>query len=175
MNTGGISMVKAIYLRENEPYPNNTLPVLYYLNALGNALEEDYTADDVIAFFERNGYDNGWANGILDKHHFHSTAHEALACTKGQVTVQLGGPNANIYTLRKGDVVLLPAGTSHKKLDASENFEIVGSYPTNGAQHDMQYGNASDYDEILALIADVPKPLTDPVTNSSKDIDEYWN
>lgn len=175
MNTGGISMVKAIYLRENEPYPNNTLPVLYYLNALGNALEEDYTADDVIAFFERNGYDNGWANGILDKHHFHSTAHEALACTKGQVTVQLGGPNANIYTLRKGDVVLLPAGTSHKKLDASENFEIVGAYPTNGAQHDMQYGNASDYDAILALIADVPKPLTDPVTNSPKDIDEYWN
>ena len=52
-------MVKAIYLKENEPYPNNPLPVLYYENMLENALHEDYTADDVIAFFERNGYDNG--------------------------------------------------------------------------------------------------------------------
>ena len=168
-------MVKAIFLKENEPYPNNPLPVLYYENMLENALHEDYTADDVIAFFVRNGYDNGWANGILAEHHFHSTTHEALACTKGEVTVQLGGPNAAFYTLRKGDVILLPAGTGHKKLNASENFEIVGAYPKNGSEYDMQYGHASDYDSILATVADVPKPLTDPVTNSPKDIEEYWN
>ena len=39
----------------------------------------------------------------------------------------------------------------------------------------MQYGDVSDYDGILATVADVPKPLTDPVTNSPKDIEEYWN
>lgn len=167
-------MVKAIYLKENNPYPNNTLPVLYYENALNNLLNDDYTADDVIAFFDRNGYENGWTDGILAKHHFHSKAHEALACTKGQVTVQLGGPNGELYIFKKGDVLLLPAGTSHKKLDASENFQIVGAYPINGPEQDMQYGDSNDYEAILATIADVPRPLTDPVTNSPKNIKEYW-
>lgn len=167
-------MVKAIYLTENKPYPNNPLPVLYYEKALDDALSTDYNAEDVIIFFKQNGYEHGWVNGILDQHHFHSNAHEALACTKGQVTVQLGGPNGVIQIFKKGDVILLPAGTTHKKLDASENFEIVGAYPANGPKQDMQYGDASDYDMLLANIANVSKPLTDPVTNSPRDIEEYW-
>lgn len=174
LTLGGLSMVKAIYINENKPYPNNPLPVLYYEKALEEVFEDNYTADDVISFFERNGYDHGWADGILDRHHFHSNGHEALACTKGEVTVQLGGPNADFYTLRKGDVVLLPAGTSHKKLNASDNFQIVGAYPSNGENIDMQYGDASDYEVILENIAAVEKPLTDPVTSSPRDIDEYW-
>ena len=167
-------MVTTIQLSENRPFPNNTLPVLYYEKALTEVFVEEYTAEDVIELFERNGYVDGWVNGIMDKHHFHSTAHEALACTKGEVTVQLGGPNGEIIKVRKGDVVLLPAGTSHKKLDASENFEIVGAYPENDHEVDFQYGDDNVYDTVRDNIAKVKQPLTDPVSNSPKDIHELW-
>jgi len=79
-----------------------------------------------------------------------------------------------MYTLRAGDVVLLPAGVSHKKLDATQGFEIVGAYPSNGPTHDFQYGDANDYEAIKNNVANVEKPLTDPVTGSPGDINEYW-
>lgn len=168
-------MVTTISLAENRPFPNNALPVLFYEDGLGKVFEEDYFADNVLSLFERNGYINGWVNGIMDKHHFHSTAHEALACTNGEVTVQLGGPNGEIVTFRKGDVVLLPAGTSHKKLDATENFEIVGAYPDNDTEVDFQYGDDTTYETIIESIAAVSKPLTTPLSNSPTDIENYWN
>lgn len=168
-------MVVAINISENKPFPNNTLPVLYYEDVLSDVLDASYTADDVLSFFEDNGYIKGWVAGIMDKHHFHSTAHEALACTEGKVRVQLGGPNGEMYTLRKGDVILLPAGVSHKKLGATQGFEIVGAYPQNDSKYDFQYGAASDYEAIKESIKNVNKPLTDPITGSPKNIDEYWN
>lgn len=167
-------MVKTMYISENRPFPNHTFPVLYFENILSEILTEEYTPEDVIAFFEKNGYTDGWIDGIMDRHHFHSTAHEALACTRGEVTVQLGGPNSDIVTVRKGDVVLLPAGTSHKKLDATENFQIVGAYPKNGPEKDFQYGDDGQYDLVKENIAQVKKPLTDPVTGSPANIEAYW-
>lgn len=167
-------MVKAFYLSENSPFPNNPLPVLYYENVLDDELSDSFNANDVIAFFENNGYENAWVGGILDRHHFHSNAHEALACTKGKVTIQLGGPNADMYTLRKGDVILLPAGTAHKKLKGSEGFEIVGAYPEGSEDYDMQYGEGNHYDELKEKIANVDIPLTDPVTNSPRHIKDFW-
>lgn len=168
-------MVKTIYLNENEPYPNNSLPVLFYEDALSDTLEGDYTSEDVLKLFENNGYTHGWTSIIEDRHHFHSHAHEALAITKGEVTVQLGGQNGEIQILRKGDVVLLPAGVAHKRLDGTENFEVVGAYPSNGDILDMQYGDASDYEKIKENIEKVPRPLTDPVTGNPGDMDAYWS
>lgn len=167
-------MVDTIYLSENRPFPNHTFPVLYYENILTEVLGEEYTPEDVIALFERNGYTDGWINGIMDRHHFHSNAHEALACTRGEVRVQLGGPHGEMLTIRKGDVLLLPAGTSHKRLDGSENFQIVGAYPTNNPEKDFQYGEESLYEQMKENIANVEKPLTDPVTSSPSNINEYW-
>lgn len=167
-------MVETIYLTENEPYPNSSLPVLYYENGLSDALDDTFDAEGVLQLFENNGYTNGWKGIIEDRHHFHSTAHEALAITKGEVKVQLGGQNGEMRTLRQGDVVLLPAGVAHKRLDGSDNFEVVGAYPLNGPDFDMEYGDASNYKGIKENIANVARPLTDPVTGNPGDIDEYW-
>lgn len=167
-------MAKRINLTENKPYPNNELPVLYYENILKEVLDESFTAHDVLQLFENNGYTNGWVNGILARHHFHSTAHEVLACTKGEVKVQLGGENGEMTTLREGDVILLPAGTSHKKLDATENFEIVGAYPVNDSEYDFQYGDAISYEAIKKRIKEVKLPDTDPVTGSPGEVQKYW-
>lgn len=169
------SMVKTITLAENKPYPNNELPVLIYKDVLNDALNQDYSAEDVLNLFENNGYDRGWISVIADEHHFHSNAHEALAVTRGEVTVLLGGQNGEITTLRKGDVILLPAGTAHKRLDGSNDFQIAGAYPSNGDDFDMQYGNASDYEQIKENISNVGRPLTDPVTGDPGDMEEYWS
>ena len=167
-------MVEPIYLNEEKPYPNNTLPVLYFENVLAGALDDDYTGDDVLQLFTNNGYTNGWKDGIMDQHHFHSTAHESLACTAGEVRVQLGGENGQLLTIRKGDVVLLPAGTAHKKLEATANHEIIGAYPLNDSDYDFQYGDASDYEAIIESIQNVNIPDTDPVTGAPGNIQQYW-
>lgn len=167
-------MVEPIYLTENEPYPNNSLPALYYEDVLNDVLDDNFNTNDVLELFENNGYDHGWKGIIEDRHHFHSNAHEALAITKGEVTVQLGGQNGEMRTLRQGDVLLVPAGVAHKRLDGSKNFEVVGAYPANGENLDMQYGDASDYEAIKENISNVGRPLTDPVTGNPGDMEEYW-
>lgn len=167
--------VNLIYTAENPPYPNNTLPVLHYRNALKEVfLEDPYQSEDVLKLFKQNAYGNGWVNGIFDQHHYHSNTHEALACTKGDAMVQLGGPNGEILKFVKGDVILLPTGVAHKRLEQSTDFEVVGAYP-EGRDYNFIEGEVEDYQVILAQIADVPLPLTDPVVGSPGHVDEHWN
>ena len=168
-------MVEPIYLKESKPYPNNKLPALYYENVLESILGESYSGQDVMRLLQQNGYTNTWSNGILNQHHFHSIAHEALACTLGELRVQLGGEDEIILTVRKGDVLLLPAGTAHKKLEATEEHEIIGGYPLNQPDYDFQYGDASDYEAIKEKVAQVELPHTDPITDFPALIKQYWS
>lgn len=154
-------------LQENKPFPNNKLPVVLYKKALDEIFKQkEYSGEAVLSFLEKHDYSNGWINGILSEHHFHSIAHEVLACISGSARVQLGGPESETITFTQGDVVFLPAGTAHKKIESTEDFIIVGAYP-NGDSYDMRYGENSEYDEVKENIIQVPKPELDPVTGQS--------
>lgn len=154
-------------LQENKPFPNNKLPVVLYKKALDEIFKQkEYSGEAVLSFLEKHDYSNGWINGILSEHHFHSIAHEVLACISGSARVQLGGPESETITFTQGDVVFLPAGTAHKKIESTEDFIIVGAYP-NGDSYDMRYGENSEYDEVKENIIRVPKPELDPVTGQS--------
>lgn len=154
-------------LQENKPFPNNKLPVVLYKKALDEIFKQnDYSGEAVLSFLEKHDYSNGWINGILSEHHFHSIAHEVLACISGSARVQLGGPESETITFTQGDVVFLPAGTAHKKIESTEDFIIVGAYP-NGDSYDMRYGENSEYDEVKENIIQVPKPELDLVTGQS--------
>lgn len=166
-------MTETIHLEENHPFPNNPLPILYYPGAILQLLDSPDADRKALAFLAGNGYTNGWVNGIFSYHHFHSNTHEVLACISGEATVQLGGPGAEMYRFRKGDVLLLPAGTSHKRMDASTDFRIVGAYP-DGREPDMQRGDAPDFEKIKEAINQVPIPPTDPVTGRQGGILEFW-
>lgn len=170
--------IEAYHLVENKPFPNNALPVILYKNALELTFMDNpsYTPQDVLDLFTKNGYSNGWLGGVLDRHHFHSNTHEALACVSGEARLQLGGPHSDIFQVRKGDVVLLPAGTAHKRLDQSQDFQIVGGYP-EGRDYDMHYGDeeGGDYEAILESISQVPLAKTDPVTGSPSELENYWS
>lgn len=166
-------MVETFYIEENQPFPNNSLPVLYYPKRVNDLLDKSDSAQSILNLLEQNGYSNGWVNGIFSYHHFHATTHEVLACIAGEATVQLGGPDAELYSFSKGDVLLLPAGIAHKRIEASDDFKIVGAYP-GGLEPDIQKGEAKNYEAIKQTIASVAKPEKDPVEGENGAVLNYW-
>ncbi|WP_192986008.1 cupin domain-containing protein [Carnobacterium mobile] len=166
-------MAETFYVEENQPFPNNSLPVLYYPKRVTDLLGGSNSAKKVLALFEQNGYSNGWVNGIFPYHHFHATTHEVLACIAGEATVQLGGPDTEAYSFSKGDVLLLPAGVAHKRINANDEFQIVGAYP-DGLEPDIQKGEAENYETIKQMVASVAKPDKDPVEGEDGAVLKYW-
>jgi len=53
--------------------------------------------------------------------------------------------------VRKGDVVVLPAGVSHRMLeDIDGGFQMVGSYP-KGSNWDMCYGKEGEEAQVKEI------------------------
>lgn len=169
----GKNMVDTFHIKENRPFPNNELPVLYWPKAVEEWTNEKKAGQKVLALFEKNGYTNGWVNGIFPYHHFHSNTHEVLACIAGEAKVQLGGPDAETYTFAKGDVLLLPAGVAHKRLEATADFQIVGAYP-NGQKPDMQKGDTESYEDLKHRALQVKVPETDPLDGAAGAVQQHW-
>jgi uncharacterized protein YjlB len=143
-------------LEDTGAIPNNVkCPLLIYVNAL--ALPKKNPAQTIEKLLAVNHWGGTWRNGIYAYHHYHSTAHEVLVCYHGSVDVQLGGEPGIIHTINAGDVILIPAGTGHKNLHASDDFAIVGGYP-QGQDWDMCYGKPDERPRADENIARVPLP-----------------
>jgi uncharacterized protein YjlB len=105
--------------------PNHpTWPLLIYAAAVKTATPEAFEE-----LFTRNQWPAAWRNGVHPFHHFHSNGHEALGIYSGEVTVQFGGDRGITVTAKPGDVIVLPAGTGHKKLSSKGALGVVGAYP----------------------------------------------
>lgn len=167
-------MVQTITIKENQPFPNNSLPVLYYSEAIKELTNSKHTGEEVMKFLESNGYSNGWVGGIFTYHHFHSNTHEVLACISGKSEVQLGGPDFEVYPFKAGDVLLLPAGVAHKLIEATDDFQIVGAYP-EGKEPDMQKGDTKNYEEMKERISRLGIPEYDPVEKTTGGVFDYWD
>jgi uncharacterized protein YjlB len=135
--------------------PNHPrFPVLLYREA------EPGGAAPLEALLVRNGWPPQWRNGIYGFDHYHTCGHEALGVASGWARVLLGGPQGREVEIGPGDVVVLPAGTGHRRLEASDDFLVVGAYPP---------GQYADICRVvpdaaaLARIATLPAPETDPV------------
>jgi uncharacterized protein YjlB len=148
--------------------PNSRLPVLIYrgLELAGDPAraEEGFAA---------NGWLGSWRNGIYSFHHFHSIAHEVLAIVAGRVKVALGGPSGRELTVNRGDVLVLPAGTGHCNQGSSADLLVVGAYP-DGMPWDLRRGDPSEYAEVVANVAAVPLPGSDPVHGTGGRLTELW-
>jgi uncharacterized protein YjlB len=140
--------------------PNHPrFPVLIY-HAVDGGADGPEAAREL---FAANGWGGSWVDGVFDFHHFHSTSHEALAVVAGSATLELGGPQGEAFEVAAGDVLVLPAGTGHRRRSARDGFTVVGAYPPGQEDYDLLRGD--DPDEVAAArerIAALPAPDTDP-------------
>ncbi|WP_024890355.1 hypothetical protein [Luteimonas huabeiensis] len=146
------------------------LPVVIHRRVLAGAGREG-TASAFERLFAANAWPPRWRDGIFGYHHYHSTAHEALGVAGGEARVQLGGPGGEIVALRAGDVLVLPAGTGHRRVRASPDFLVVGAYP-RGQDYDLRTQPPTP--AILARIEAVPMPAADPAHGGAGPLPGAW-
>jgi uncharacterized protein YjlB len=117
-------------------------------------------ADDMRRLFAEHGWVGAWTNGVFDFHHFHSTSHEVLGVVAGAATLELGGPQGEAFEVTAGDVLVLPAGTGHRRAAARDGFTVVGAYPVGQEDYDLlREADGAARERIRA----VPLPEQDPV------------
>ena len=144
-----------------ERIPNNPhFPVLIYHGVDAVAASPDAARQ----LFARHGWGGSWVDGVFGFHHFHSTSHEALAVVVGRATLELGGPQGEAFDVSAGDVLVLPAGTGHRRASSDASFTVVGAYPAGQENYDLLRGD--DRAEVTAArerIAALGPPPDDPV------------
>ena len=116
------------------------------------------------ALFAAHGWGGSWVAGVFDFHHFHSTSHEALAVVAGRATIELGGPQGQPFEVAAGDVLVLPAGTGHRRATPRDGFTVVGAYPAGQEDYDLLRGDdPAEVEAARERIAALPAPPQDPV------------
>src|SRR3954447_19180068 len=121
-------------------------------------------ADAARALLAEQGWGGAGGGGGFDFHHFPSNAHEVLAVVAGSATLELGGPQGEAFEVAAGDVLVLPAGTGHRRAAAAGGFTVVGAYPAGQEDYDLLRGD--DPAEVAAArerIAALGAPPGDPI------------
>ena len=142
---------------------NSRLPVLIYRAAL--------EAGEFDALFKGNDWVGIWHNGIYDFDHYHSNAHEVLGIGRGHATVQLGGDVGQAVEVAFGDVLVLPAGTGHRRISASSDLLVIGAYPPGQQHYDICRDRSP---EAELRISKVKLPATDPVRGKDGPLLRLW-
>jgi uncharacterized protein YjlB len=122
--------------------------------------------------FESNGWNDSWRDGIYDYVHYHSRIHEVLGIARGQGKVQFGGTKGRIIKMKAGDVAVLPAGTGHQCLSATDDFLVVGAYPPKGTYDECT--TSEDRKAALKSIPKVGRPRKDPIYGEDGALLKLW-
>ena len=161
------TQVRSFFLNDSGDIPNNPdLPVIVYEGVFADSLNMETQ-------FERHDWSGTWTGDVYDYHHYHTNTHEVLGVKSGQATVLLGGDSGERIDLKAGDVVVLPAGTGHRKIESSDDFAVVGAYP-NGSKPDLKEKDPGARAQAKAQIKSVPVPQTDPVYGGSGPLLDKW-
>jgi uncharacterized protein YjlB len=164
----------AVMFADDGIIPNNPkLPFLLYREAIDLAGARD-PAGVIERVFKRNGWGDMWRNGVYGFLHYHSAIHEVLGVARGRARVQFGGDHGNAVDLTPGDVAILPAGTGHRRLLASEDFLLVGAYPPAG-EYDLCRSSPTERSRALISIPKAPLPDHDPVYGAGGPLLGLWH
>jgi uncharacterized protein YjlB len=172
-----MSVVKAdatpltIVFEDDGLVPNNRLPFLVYKAAVD--VDNDHPEKTIEGLFGANGWGAMWRNGIFDYLHYHSTVHEVLGVSCGNARVQFGGERGKVLEISAGDVAILPAGTGHQLISASDDFCVVGAYPP-GPPMEITRPTPENHAKALKTIPQVAIPGTDPVMGEDGPLVQLW-
>jgi uncharacterized protein YjlB len=166
-----IENIQQYHLQDDGTFPNSRLPALLYKSVLD--IPSLFPAAHVKSVFEQNGWSNSWDAGIFQYHHYHSISHEVLGVYSGKTTVQLGGEKGIKISIKKGDVLVIPAGVAHKNLEDENDVGVIGAYP-EGRDYDMNYGKPGERPRADKNIREVPLPYNDPI-GTEAGLPNFWN
>lgn len=156
---------------ERGAIPNNPrFPALVYQQAFRP--DQTDLAATMEQRFEANGWPPAWRNGIYDFHHYHSRGHEVLGIARGSAGLVLGGEGGRELKVSAGDVLLLPAGTGHRRLSASSDFLVVGAYPPGQSGDILRDAPTM---EVRTAISRLTRPPNDPVSGREGPMVEHWS
>lgn len=158
--------LETLQFKPNGLVPNSRFPVLIHRAGVTVPVGVEL-ADAIEETFRRHDWLNNWRElGVYDYNHFHSTSHEVLGMARGHITLRLGGEGGTVVKLTAGDVLVLPAGTSHTRLEHSSDSRMVGGYP-EGRDWDLirdELLTESESRAAIKLIGSLPIPARHPVT-----------
>ena len=159
------------YFKDDGRIPNSALPLLLYRQAFASGTRDLVSA--IKERFAKNNWTGSWRASVFRFHHYHSTTHEVLAVHGGAATLQFGGQQGRKFAVKAGDVIVIPAGVGHKRVDSSEEFGVVGAYP-DGRQWDLLRGLPGERPLADRNIAAVPLPETDPLHGPEGPLKLAW-
>jgi uncharacterized protein YjlB len=158
------------HFKDDGMIPNSPLPLIIYKQAFEGG---DALADTMEQKFAANNWVNSWRNGIFTYHHYHCITHEVVGVYSGYAELHMGGESGERIKVQAGDVIVIPAGTGHKKVSASNDFRVIGAYP-DGMEYDLMTGEEGERPRADERIANVPLPETDPVSGKEGGITKLW-
>ncbi|MBC9877359.1 cupin domain-containing protein [Bradyrhizobium sp. INPA01-394B] len=161
----------AIVFEDDGLVPNNILPFLVYQGAV--TLDPKQPEETIENLFETNGWGGTWRNGVYDYLHYHATVHEVLGVARGHARVRFGGDHGQELEIKAGDVAVLPAGTGHQCIEASDDFCVIGAYPP-GSKMEITRATPENHAKALQTIPQVALPPADPVTGEHGALMRLW-
>lgn len=161
----------AIVFEDDGLVPNNILPFLVYQGAV--KLDPKHPEETIEDLFERNGWGGTWRNGVYGYLHYHATVHEVLGVARGSASVRFGGDHGQELQIKAGDVAILPAGTGHQRIQASDDFCVIGAYPP-GSRMEITRATPDNHAKALKTIPQVALPPADPVTGKDGALMRLW-
>ena len=161
----------AIVFEDDGLVPNNILPFLVYQGAV--ALDPKQPEETIENLFATNDWGDTWRNGVYDYLHYHATVHEVLGVARGHARVRFGGDHGQELEIKAGDVAILPAGTGHQCIRASDDFCVIGAYPP-GSKMEITRPTLENHAKALKTIPNVARPPADPVTGKHGALMRLW-
>lgn len=163
---------RALRFEDDGRTPNNPhFPLLIYRRAV--RLRDFDPAAVFEDLFARNGWKDSWRDGIYPFLHFHTATHEVLGIARGHARVQFGGSSGKVIAVKAGDVVVLPAGTGHRRIAQSDDLLVVGAYPAGG-RYDEPRPDEVDHKKAVESITKVRRPAKDPVFGKAGPLLALW-
>jgi uncharacterized protein YjlB len=163
---------QTLRFRDDGIIPNHPRwPLVLYRGAVhvDDGLDPAAVFEDL---FQASGWGDSWRDGIYDYVHYHSRIHEVLGIARGSGKVQFGGLKGRAIAVKAGDVAILPAGTGHQCLSASDDFLVIGAYPPTGTYDECT--KSEDRQAALKTIPRVGRPRKDPVYGSKGPLLKVW-